>query len=171
MRGLRARMSYANVVATMALFLALGGVGYAATQLPRNSVGSKQLRDGAVTAHKISAATRKALHGARGLKGSKGDAGVAGATNVIIRRSETPTTVTTGTVNNNQADCVGSERAVGGGMVWDETTDHNMRMIQSDPRGVNGVVAGDVPNGWAVTGSNDTGTDKHLRAFVVCAAP
>jgi hypothetical protein len=46
-------MSYANVVATLALFLAISGVGYAATKLPKNSVGSKQLKKNAVTAAKI----------------------------------------------------------------------------------------------------------------------
>jgi hypothetical protein len=33
-----------NVVAYIALFIALGGTSYAAINLPRNSVGSKQLR-------------------------------------------------------------------------------------------------------------------------------
>jgi hypothetical protein len=41
------------VVATTALFLALGGTGYAAFSLPKNSVGTKQLRSGAVTTKKI----------------------------------------------------------------------------------------------------------------------
>jgi hypothetical protein len=35
-------------VALLALFVALGGTGYALTQLPKNSVGAKQLRKGAV---------------------------------------------------------------------------------------------------------------------------
>ena len=50
---MRPKLSYANVVATLALFLALGGVGYAATQLPRNSVGRAQLKAGAVTSAKV----------------------------------------------------------------------------------------------------------------------
>src|SRR5437763_1070373 len=45
---LRRRISYANVVASLALFLALGGVGYALT-IPSNSVGTKQLKRRAVT--------------------------------------------------------------------------------------------------------------------------
>ncbi len=51
---MRARLSYANVVATLALFLALGGASYAALTLPRNSVGTPQLRDGSVTLPKLS---------------------------------------------------------------------------------------------------------------------
>ena len=47
------KLTYASVVSTLALFLALGGVGYAAVHLPRNSVGTSQLKNGAVTAAKI----------------------------------------------------------------------------------------------------------------------
>ena len=42
------RLSYANVVATLALFIALGGTSYAALKLPKNSVGSTQIKTGAV---------------------------------------------------------------------------------------------------------------------------
>ena len=43
------RLSYANVVSTLALFIALGGASYAAVELPAGSVGQRQLRPGAVT--------------------------------------------------------------------------------------------------------------------------
>lgn len=46
------KLSYANVIATIALFVALGGAAVAAG-LPKNSVGPKQLKRGAVTAAKI----------------------------------------------------------------------------------------------------------------------
>jgi hypothetical protein len=50
--AVRQRLSYSNVIATMALFIALGGVAVAAG-LPKNSVGPKQIKRGAVTAAKI----------------------------------------------------------------------------------------------------------------------
>jgi hypothetical protein len=50
---MRPRLSYANVVATLALFIALGGASYAALKLPKNSVGAKQLKKNAVTGPKI----------------------------------------------------------------------------------------------------------------------
>jgi hypothetical protein len=50
---LRRRLSYANVTATIAVFLALGGGAYAAFKLPRNSVGTQQLRKNAVTSSKV----------------------------------------------------------------------------------------------------------------------
>jgi hypothetical protein len=46
------RPTYANVIATVALFVALGGVAVAAG-LPKNSVGPRQLKRGSVTAAKI----------------------------------------------------------------------------------------------------------------------
>ncbi len=81
MRRIRNKVTYANVVASLALFLALGGVGYAATQLPKNSVGTKQLKSGAVTADKISKATRASLAaaGPTGAQGPAGPQGIPGA--------------------------------------------------------------------------------------------
>lgn len=52
MRYLRGKLTYANVMATVAVFIALGGAAYAAG-LPKNSVGTKQLKNNAVTAAKI----------------------------------------------------------------------------------------------------------------------
>lgn len=48
------RLSYANVVSSLALFIALMGTSaYAAGQLAPRSVGERQLRPGAVTAEKL----------------------------------------------------------------------------------------------------------------------
>ncbi|HET9592031.1 MAG TPA: hypothetical protein VFP17_03875 [Solirubrobacterales bacterium] len=52
MRFPRPQLNYANVIATIALFVALGGAAIAAG-LPKNSVGAKQLKRGAVTAAKL----------------------------------------------------------------------------------------------------------------------
>jgi hypothetical protein len=49
----RPRLTYANVMATLALFVALGGGAYAATSLPAKSVGTTQLKKGAVTTPKL----------------------------------------------------------------------------------------------------------------------
>ena len=47
------RLTYANVVSTLCLFLLLGGAAWAATSLPKNSVGTPQLKNGAVTGAKV----------------------------------------------------------------------------------------------------------------------
>jgi hypothetical protein len=50
---MRPKLTYANVMATIAVFLALGGASYAALKLPKNSVGTKQIKKNAVTTAKI----------------------------------------------------------------------------------------------------------------------
>jgi len=49
----RRRPSAATVIALIALAVALGGTSYAATSLPRNSVGTLQLKSNAVTSTKV----------------------------------------------------------------------------------------------------------------------
>jgi hypothetical protein len=66
-KSLLRRPSAALVVACVALFVALGGGAYAAFNLPKNSVGSKQIKNGAVVNSKLannSVATGKIRNGA-----------------------------------------------------------------------------------------------------------
>lgn len=111
LRSISQRLTYANVTATLALFLALGGISWAATSLPKNSVGATQLRKNAVTGTKIkkSAVTSSKvkngsltaadlkkgtlLSGPTGPAGPKGDTGAAGP-------SEAYTTVKGGGLQN-----------------------------------------------------------------------
>jgi hypothetical protein len=85
---------YANVASTLALVVALGGTSYAAVALPKNSVGTKQLKADAVTSSKVKDRTLgsedfkagelpagpRGLAGAPGAPGPKGDTGAPGAT-------------------------------------------------------------------------------------------
>jgi hypothetical protein len=75
MKRIRGKLTYANVVASIAIFLALGGGAYAATQLPKNSVGSKQIRRGSIAYSDLSKAAKRRLKGTRGLRGPAGPAG------------------------------------------------------------------------------------------------
>jgi hypothetical protein len=84
---LRSGLTYANVIATIALFVALGGGAYAAVKLPSNSVGSGQLKANAVSSSKVKNESLLAkdfksgelpsgprgLEGPQGPKGDKGD--------------------------------------------------------------------------------------------------
>jgi hypothetical protein len=79
---LRGKLTYANVMASVAVFLALGGGAYAATQLKKNSVGTKQLKNGAVTQQKISQSAQAALRGLTGPAGAAGQPGGKGANGV-----------------------------------------------------------------------------------------
>jgi hypothetical protein len=74
------RLTYANVISSIALFVVLGGVSWAATTLPRNSVGTAQLKGGAVTASKITARSLRTADLAHGqlVAGPRGPAGPEG---------------------------------------------------------------------------------------------
>jgi hypothetical protein len=102
---IRSRLSYANVMSTVAVFVAIGGSSYAAITLPRNSVGDRQLksravggqelkrgavgsralRNGGIRTADISTATRSAL------SGKPGPAGPAGPPAIALRAAISPT--------------------------------------------------------------------------------
>jgi len=79
------RLTYANVMSSLALFVALGGTSYAVTQLPRDSVGNRQLKANAVTSNKIRAGAvqrsdlAESARDVRGPRGPEGPAGTNGA--------------------------------------------------------------------------------------------
>ncbi|MFM8612925.1 MAG: hypothetical protein ACKOD0_09560, partial [Actinomycetota bacterium] len=75
----RRRLTYANVMATIAVFLALGGTSYAVTALPKNSVGTQQLKKNAVTGVKVKDGSLSSADFAAGTL-LKGDTGATGAT-------------------------------------------------------------------------------------------
>ena len=99
-KRVRDRLTYANLMATVAVFVAFGGGAYA-VGLAKNSVKSKQIKDGAVktaelgpdsvTSAKVAAGALLAsdfangelpagARGAEGPQGERGPAGVAGPT-------------------------------------------------------------------------------------------
>jgi len=79
---IRKKLSYSNVVASIALFAALGGAAVAAG-LPKNSVGAKKLKNGAVTTKKLrkEAVTNLKLR-ADAVSGSKIAGGSVGASDL-----------------------------------------------------------------------------------------
>jgi hypothetical protein len=72
--------SPAMLVALLALFLAMGGSTYAAITLPAHSVGTKQLKNGAVTGKKVKTGSLLASNFKSGQlpQGAKGDTGATG---------------------------------------------------------------------------------------------
>jgi hypothetical protein len=135
-----------NLVGYIALFVALSGTAYAAVNLPKNSVGTNQLKNGAVTLKKINPVGLNKINqsGPAALRGQK----------VVVRRGGV------GTVS--VASCKPGERAIAGGY--------------SSPNGVasflpaTGSVAtpdGGTPDGWRIQGN---GADT-VGATVVCVSP
>jgi len=87
LKQLHMRLTYANVMSSLAVFLVLGGAtAFAAGHLGKNTVGTKQLKKNAVTSAKVkngslNAADFKAGQlpsGPQGPKGDKGDTGTQG---------------------------------------------------------------------------------------------
>lgn len=85
------RPTYSEVVATLALFIALGGASYAAIQVPKNSVGANQLKKNAVTSKKVKNGSLLAKdfkkgqlpRGATGPQGNPGEVGPIGPTGTV----------------------------------------------------------------------------------------
>ena len=102
MARITSRLTYANVMASLAMFIALGGSSYAAVKLSKNSVKSPHIKNGqvknadlggnAVTTNKVKDGTLLSTDfkpgqlvagapgpaGAAGAKGDKGDTGAKG---------------------------------------------------------------------------------------------
>jgi len=192
-QGLRRHLSFANVTSLMALVFAMGGTSYALT-LPKNSVGSKQIRKNAVTGAKVANRSLRASDFARGqlpsgapgapgatgpagapgakgdpgANGAQGPAGVVGA--VTVQRTEF------GLADNQTAGasvpCPAGTRAIGGGSSVLATTSPDIQPTISRPDRT-GVVPddGETFTGWRVSYSNPSGgtgaTTAH--AFAICA--
>ncbi len=81
MKRLSGKLTYSNVISTLCLVLLLGGgTAYAASQLGKESVGTRQLAKGAVTPAKLSKASKKTLTGPKGATGAQGIQGIQGKT-------------------------------------------------------------------------------------------
>jgi hypothetical protein len=188
---LRSHLTYANVVATLALFIALGGSSYAALQLPKGSVGGKQLKKNAVTSPKvrpgslllsdIKPSARAGLvgpqgpagpqgvpgaQGPQGPQGAQGPQGEAGATNVTVRSAQTTGGVTADGFHSLTAECQPGERATGGGPIIFGYQSRNVDMAFSVPTPSTGT-----PTGWLVGVHTDAASAANLSAYVVCVSP
>ena len=119
MRALkRFRLSPATVIAMIALMVALAGTGYAATSLPRNSVGNAQLQANAVTTSKVKNGSLLKVDfapgelpaGPAGPQGPAGTPGISGLQRVDVTTSSNSVSPKTLLVN-----CPASKKAIGGG--------------------------------------------------------
>jgi hypothetical protein len=181
LRRIRDRLTYANVVATIALFIALGGTAWAATALPRNSVGTNQIRNGAIRSadirdralqvRDISRRARAALRGARGPAGPPGPAGGAGpggAAGVAAKLTykAVPGTVPPGPPPDNSAireataTCDPGQRATGGGASVENS---DLMAVDASYPAPNG-------SGWTVQISNDPGATRSFTVVAVCVS-
>jgi hypothetical protein len=154
------------VVACIALVIALGGTGYAATQLPAKSVGQKQLRNGAVgnlqirdraiTSGKIRNGEVKAADLAKGI--------LPAAASTVHQVSGEP--IAPGAVGAASAACDPGQRATGGGGGFAGPAVTNDKMVDSIPVGDERPVVR-----WRVSLFNGGTAPRTPVAYVLCVGP
>lgn len=147
-----------HVVGYLALAVALGGTAYAATELPRHSVGTKQLEREAVTNAKVK---RHSL-----TQGLFRPGELPAASKPVVRFKPVPGAPGgEGEVNRSHvAECRAGERATGGGY---EISDDRAFPIASVP------FPGDEdakPTAWRVTVHDPTAGLISWSVYVVCVA-
>jgi hypothetical protein len=190
MHRISKKLSYANVTATLALFLTLGGVAWAASTLPSNSVGSAQIIKGAVkgsdiaknavTSPKVKNGSLKAADfasgqlpaGPKGDKGDKGDKGAPGATKVTYR-SEVQDGIGSGVFAEAEPECEPGETLIGGGGYFVNTG--NLAIDVAGTITANGPASGSAasstPGNWYVAGKNTTAGTRRFFGYAICASP
>ena len=169
------RPSPALIISIISLFVALGGVGYAAAtgsidsrEIKNNSVRSKDVRNGTLVAKDIKKSTRDAFSAVPGGAVTGGKLG-----NVVTRTADSaPTTDADGAQNGPfgpvntataTANCAAGERLLGGGAKWllgNDGNNENLYLNESYPQG----------NGWVAEGIVDFGAQGQARiqAIALC---
>ena len=189
--SLHRRLSYANVTASLALFVALGGTSYAALTITGNNVKNSSLtgadiknssltttdiKDSSLLAKDFKAGQlptgpkgdtgatgATGAPGAPGAAGTPGSPGAAGATNVVTRTSSVSAPVG---VNDFSVSCLPGERAVGGGGTG-PSADPEVTLAGTF---ASPTTAGTTPTGWTAR-YNVTGIAHTVVTSVVCASP
>jgi hypothetical protein len=87
-------------IASLALFVALGGTSYAAVKLQKGSVTSREVKDGSLRAADLAAGVAAAgpagPRGPRGAEGPQGPQGLQGISQAYVSRSSATTLLPTG---------------------------------------------------------------------------
>jgi hypothetical protein len=165
MSGIRSRLTYANVMATVAVFFALAGTSWA---VAANSVGTTQLRNRSVTRSKIAF-------------GAVGTGQVA--TNAIRGANLGPITFqeNQSLIANNQAQvvtvtCTNGGRMVTAGAYWKTANGSQFEepAISSASRlslvGIRYLATATGPSGVAARGANRSGAPKMFVVQAQCLA-
>jgi len=159
------------VIASAALAISLGGTSYAAMQLPRNSVGTAQLKKDAVTSAKIRNFSLRPWDFLGKLP--RGPAGPPGPPGVLAPLSLHQSSVgVPGNAAGNglyatratHVRCPSGEIAVAGGTSW--STDANAEeliTVYSRPLFDSGQ-----PVGWRARGGTDVASDRVFTVQALC---
>jgi len=136
--SIRNRLTFANVVSVLALFIALGGTSVAAT-IAANSVGTNQLRNQAVTTSKIK------------------DGAITGIKlGPITTVSKTSDPFGDRTVGSTFIQCPAGTTLLSGGGAADKSPVYTLLSRKSDP------------NGWRYDAANYSGVPTSVTVFANC---
>jgi len=171
------RVTYANVMSTIAVFLVIGGgAAFAASKLPKNSVGGKQLKTNAVTSpkvkdHSLLAKDFKAGQLPKGSVGAQGPAGPQGpagsdAFGELVYKEGAEVNIANNTQGAVSVDCDAGYHVVGGGILSSsESPGEDVNSSYPSRRG--SLQPGN--DGWAGFVDNTTGSTEAALAFAICA--
>jgi hypothetical protein len=177
-------LTYANVMATVGVFVALGGTSYAVAtgtigsrEVKNNSIRGKDLRNGGIGSVDVRdgsllAADFKAGQAPAGQRGARGKDGAPGATNVVVRTSEPCNSLPSGVHCAIRTDCLPGERATGGGAGFTDFGGNEVVNVSHPVEADNTIPEpGDTPTGWAAGIEFSGGGPRHAIGYVVCASP
>jgi hypothetical protein len=183
--------SPALVIACLSLAISLSGVAYAATALPRNSVGTPQIKRNAVVSAKVLDRSLQAVDfrlgqlpagapgakgdkgdkgekgdkGDKGTKGDKGETGLAGAPGLsgiqFVKVASGPMVSTV--FVSATALCPAGKKLIAGGGFANGVNGNGPYLIANTPNGAN--------TGWTVStvrGPNQT-HNSNVAAYAICA--
>ncbi len=154
MRFIQGKLTFANVVALLALFVALGGSAYA-FHLGKNAVKTRNIKNGAVTEAKLANAAVSA---------SKLAAGAVRTPTVVVRSASLP--LNDGSNAIPRADCHPGEVAVGGGgLTSDQTSDIQFMSLRPVLAGGANAPDGATPTAMQVDYANPAGNSGNTTAI------
>ena len=178
MKTHKSKLSYANVMATIAVFIALGGGAYAAIKIPKKSVGTKQLKANAVATGKIADSAVTAPKIADGAVTAP-KIGAGQAVKDIAVREVIDDNVGNNAFSIQRPACLAGETAIagGGGYTALGTRNYSNNDIETITRtnapidaNDDAATAGSTSSvAWLVSAQNVAGVARDFHAYVVCA--
>jgi hypothetical protein len=180
---IRSRLTFGNVMSVIALFIALGGTGYAAITLPKNSVGAGQIKTNGVGGPEIRKnavrsgevkngalravdfATGQLPAGPQGLQGIQGTQGIQGARgtfgDITVQFEQSAAPLADNTSASYTVHCPDGQRGIGGGARGDATDSEFTNVTSSRPvistTNAGAPVDGGSFTGWRTTVRNPMG--------------
>jgi hypothetical protein len=195
---MRSHVSFANVTALLALFVALSGTAYAAVKLPKNSVGARQIKKNGVGASEIkrsgvgtsevrngslrladfnASQLPEGAQGPQGPAGAKGDKGDKGETGTVgqstVQFAQHTADLANGAEVSVDVHCPAEQMAIGGGTRGDLTNSELTKVTASRPIISTGNTGAPADNGtftgWRGTFVNENnGAGIRPEVWVVC---